>query len=76
VAAATNTIAAGAGPCGTANPRANMAEPATVKADAMPPVSNGHSSSMYPRKEIVSQAISCASRVAGAWEASTWSRRR
>src|SRR5262245_8904988 len=30
---------------------------------------------MYPRKEIASQAISCASRVAGAWEASIWSRR-
>ena len=65
----------GTAPAGTANPRVNNEDPAMVKADVTPPVTNGQSSSEYPMKEIPSQAVSCASRIAAACPASTRSRR-
>jgi hypothetical protein len=46
VAAAANATADGAGPAGTAKPSVNIADPAEVKADVMPAVSNGHSRSV------------------------------
>ena len=47
-AAARNTITAGTAPEGTAKPRVNMEDPASVKADTTPRVANGHSSKAKP----------------------------
>jgi hypothetical protein len=76
VAAATKTMAEGTAPTGAANPRVNSEDPAAVNADVTPPLTNGHSSSEYPTKEIPSHAVSCPSSIAAACPASTRSRRR
>ena len=48
VAAARNTITAGAAPAGTAKPRVNSEDPASMKADTTPRAANGHNSSANP----------------------------
>src|SRR5262249_24182849 len=70
------TMAEGAPPAGTANPRVNSPDPAALNADPRPPASNGHNSSQNPTNAVASQAASWASRIAAAWAASTRSRRR
>ena len=57
-------------------PIAHRAGPAVVKASVMPPCTNGHSSSEYPKKNISSQTMICASSRVATWPASTRSRRR
>ena len=75
VAAPRKTIADGAAPAGSANPRVNIEDPASVKADATPRAAKGHNSSPNPTKDIPSQAASCASKIAAGCVASSRSRR-
>ncbi len=57
------------------SPMNHSAGPAVVKAVVMPACRNGQSSSENPMKKMPSQAISWTSKTAGAWPASTRSRR-
>ena len=70
-AAARNTITAGTAPAGTANPRVNIEDPASTKAETTPRVANGHSSSANPTYATTSQAASWASKIAAACVASS-----
>jgi hypothetical protein len=53
----------------------NIEDPASVNADATPPVANGHSTKPYPTKITNSQVTSWAISSVAAWVASSWSRR-
>ena len=66
-AAAANTIAGGMVPGGSENPTVVIDRPATVKAWLMPPVTNGHSNSVNPMKEIPSQATNWTIRIVTPW---------
>ena len=57
-AAARNTITAGAAPLGTAKPRVNSDDPASMKADTRPRAANGHSSKANPTYATTSQVAS------------------
>jgi hypothetical protein len=48
VAAAKKTITAGVVPAGTAKPRVNSEDPASMKADTTPWAANGHNSGANP----------------------------
>ena len=69
-------MTAGAVPAGTANPRVNREDPASMKADSTPRTANGHNSSAYPTYTTNSHVTSWASKIAAASVASSWSRRR
>ena len=71
VAAARKTITAGAVPAGTAKPRVNSEDPASMKADTTPRVANGHNSRANPAYATISHAASWASSNAAAWVART-----
>ena len=75
LAAAMKTIAAGTAPEGSAKPRVNIDDPASVNADATPRAAKGHSSRPYPTKMTTSQATSWAISSVAAWVASSRSRR-
>ena len=75
-AAARNTITAGTAPAGTAKPRVNSEDPASVKADTTPRAANGHSSKANPTYATTSHVASWASKIAAAWVARIRSRRR
>jgi hypothetical protein len=75
-AAARNTITAGTAPAGTAKPRVNSEDPASVKADTRPRAAKGHNSKANPAYTTTSHAASWASKMAAAWVASSRSRRR
>ena len=47
-AAARNTITAGTAPEGTAKPKVNSDDPASMKADTTPRWANGHNKSVNP----------------------------
>lgn len=57
-AAARNTITAGTAPGGTAKPRVNSEDPASVKADTRPRAANGHNSKANPVYATISHAAS------------------
>jgi hypothetical protein len=75
VTAAAETITTGAAPAGSKNPRVKSEDPASVKADAIPPLMKGHNSREYPTNATPSQAASCASRITAACPASARSSR-
>src|SRR3984957_12696833 len=76
VAAARNTMTAGAVPPGTPNLSVNSEDPASTKADTTPRTANGHNSSANPTYATTSHTASWNSKIAAASVASSWSRRR
>jgi hypothetical protein len=62
-------------PAGWENPRVVIDPPATVKACVMPPVTNGHSSSVNPMNELPSQARNWTIRIVAPWGRRSRSRR-